>query len=238
MSKAKNDCVVFFSLLPSPALDVLFKVRRWTNTQYTKTLTKKGLFWATTIKLHSDKSSQQRKQKNFKIIFFGSFHHFLLHLSKNSSGNFFLLFFCSFHFPGNFGMSNWLLRYASVLLLFFCLYCNFILNVTSSKTSFASEARNTRKSLFKQPHWSLQSSILHTFSSPASGKCSKESLATFSTVSQETASKSPADCLTGQDGFDCWQWKNVLMERKKKIKWALLKPPRKASVYSRGEKEG
>lgn len=103
------------------------------------------------------------------------------------------------------------------LLLFFCLYCNFILNVTSSKTSFASKARNTRKSLFKQPHRGLQSSILHTFSSPASGKCSKESLATFSTVSQETASKPPADCLTGQDGFDCWQWKNVLMERKNKM---------------------
>lgn len=50
------------------------------------------------------------------------------------------------------------------LLLFFCLYCIFILNVTSSKTSFASEARNSQKCLFK--HQGLQSTIPLSFSSP------------------------------------------------------------------------
>lgn len=108
------------------------------------------------------------------------------------------------------------------LLRFFCLYCNFILNVTSRKTSFASEARDPQKSLFKQQHRGLHSSIPHTFSSPTSKKYRKESLAAFSIVS--TASKSLEVCLTGQDSFNLWQWKNVLMERKKeKIRMGTAK---------------
>lgn len=119
-------------------------------------------------------------------------------------------------------------------MLFFCLYCNFIPNVTSSKTRFASEAW---KSFFKQLCQGLQSSILHAFFSPISEKHMKDSLATFNTVSHKTASMSLVIYLVGQDGFDLWRWKNafvdICVQRKSKTGTAKITQLNKCVQWGR-----
>lgn len=77
------------------------------------------------------------------------------------------------------------------LLPLFCWYCNFTLNVTSNKTRFASEAQYAWKSLFKQSCQEQPTTYLFH-----SEKCTKDSLATFNTISHVSSSLSYRMVLT------------------------------------------
>lgn len=174
MSKAKNYCG-FFSLLSSPPLVVLFKVRTWMSAQYTKRLSKRDYFEPQQLSSTVTKAVSRGNRRTSKWSFLVSFT-----ISSYTWAKILIMALLGFFFlPFLFVVStSWVilacptgcLEMLQLLLLFSHLYCNFILSVTSSKTSFASEARNAQKNLFKQPHWGLQSSILHTFSSPTSEK--------------------------------------------------------------------
>lgn len=149
--------MVFFSLSSPPALDALFKVRTQMSTQYTKRLAKTDYFEPEQLSSTVIKAVSTGNRRTSKLSFFGFFHHFLLHLSKNSYNGSSGIFFFSLSFVVStplviLACPTGCLEILQFLLLFFSLYCNFILNVTSSKTSFASEARNAQKSLFKQLH--------------------------------------------------------------------------------------
>lgn len=148
--------VLFFSLLLSSALDVLFKVRTWTSTQYTKRLTKRDYFEPQQLSSTATKAVSRGNWRTSKLSFLVHFtissYMWAKILMTALLGIFFSFSFVVSTSQLILACPTGCLEMLQFLLLFFCLYCNFILNVTSSKTSFASEARNTQKRLFKQLH--------------------------------------------------------------------------------------
>lgn len=123
MSKAKNYCG-FFSLLSSPPLVVLFKVRTWTSAQYTKRLSKRDYFepqqLSSTVTKAVSRGNRRTSKLSFLVSFTISSYTWAKILIMALLGFFFSPFsFCSFHFLGTFGMSNWLLRDASAFIALF-----------------------------------------------------------------------------------------------------------------------